>query len=142
MDFGDINAITLHSLIEKKFAEGGMRTSHKQPYKPPHIIYWNLRSTSGFPTLSFMPNVSMVSGFNQTILNTFCEKGTKAIQHCTPWVMFNEQISHKRYQWACKTIHSAAVTSGWITDLDQDTEIIIASDVESKKKQAGWFSYW
>ena len=140
IDFADTKAESLHNLIEKMFEEGGMRTSHKQPYKPPHIVYWNLRSTSGFPTLSFMSNVSLISGFSPTILNMFCEKGTEAIQYCTPWVMLNEQINHQRYQWASHAIHCLAVTSGWITD--QDAEIIAASEVEVPKKQSGWLGLW
>tara|TARA_Y100001958_G_scaffold157925_1_gene154324 strand:+ start:18060 stop:20015 length:1956 start_codon:yes stop_codon:yes gene_type:complete len=142
IDFADTKATSLHHLIEKMFEEGGMRTSHKQPYKPPHIVYWNLRSTSGFPTLSFMPNVSMVSGFSQTILNIFCEKGSEAIQCCTPWVMLNEQLNHPRYQWANNTIHSMAVISGWITDPDKDTDIIPDIVEKSSCKKSRWLGIW
>ena len=142
IDFADTKATSLHHLIEKMFEEGGMRTSHKQPYKPPHIVYWNLRSTSGFPTLSFMPNVSMVSGFSPTILNVFCEKGTDAMQYCTPWVMLNEQLNHSRYHWANHTIHSLAVISGWIVDPDNDAVVISDMDDTSSKKKSSWLGFW
>ena len=141
IDFADTKATSLHHLIEKMFEEGGMQTIHKQPYKPPHIVYWNLRSTNGFPTLSFMPNVSMISGYSQALLNLFCEKGTEAIQYCTPWVMLNEQLNHTRYQWATRAIHSLAVTSGWIVDPDQDAEIVNILETETQKKK-GWLGFW
>lgn len=140
IDFADTKAASLHQLIEKMFEEGGMRTSHKQPYKPPHIVYWNLRSSTGFPTLSFMPNVSMVSGFSQTILNIFCKKGTEAIQYCTPWVMLNEQLNHHRYRWANNEIHSLAVTAGWIADPDKYVDVI--TNTKSQEKQKSWLGFW
>jgi len=142
IDFADTKANSLHHRIEKMFEEGGMRTSHKQPYKPPHIVYWNLRSTSGFPTLSFMSNVSMVSGYSPIILNMFCEKGTEAFQYCTPWVIFNEQLNHPRYRWANHTIRSAAVALGWIANSDQDAEVITNAPTETPKEQRGWLRFW
>ena len=142
IDFADTKAMSLHHLIEKMFEEGGMRTSHKQPYKPPHIVYWNLRSTNGFPTLSFIPNVSMISGFSPTLLNMFCDKGTEAMQYCTPWVMLNEQLNHHRYKWANHAIHSLAVTSGWICDPDQDADIVNIKETYSQKKTRGWLGFW
>ena len=136
IDFADSNANSIHHRIEKMFEEGGKRTIHNQPYKPPHIVYWNLRSTSGFPSLSFIPNVSMVSGFSPTILNMFCEKGTEAFQYCTPWVMFNEQLNHKRYRWANYAIECA---SAQMFTIDQEMDIVADPP---KKKENGWFSLW
>jgi hypothetical protein len=68
-----------------------------RPYKPPHILFWNLRSTSGFPTLSTQPNASMMSGFSPVMLNLFCEKGIESLQSCTPWIIFLKSLKNDRY---------------------------------------------
>ena len=34
------------------FKNAGLETMYKRPYKAPHILFWNLRSTRGFPTSS------------------------------------------------------------------------------------------
>lgn len=67
-------------------------------YTCPHILFWNLRSTSGFPTLSSTPNTSMMSGFNPALLNVFCEKGIEALQTATPWNMMLETLDNDRYR--------------------------------------------
>ena len=142
IDFADKNSTTMHYAIEKLFSEGGMKTSHKKPYKPPRIVYWNLRSTNGFPTLSFMPNVSMVSGFSPVILNCFCKKGTAAMQYCTPWIMLNEQLNHERYMWANSIVQSEALKIGWSLPGEKDTVIIEDDTNNTNTTQKSWFSFW
>ena len=66
-------------------------------YTCPHILFWNLRSTSGFPCLSSEPNTSMMSGFSPALLNAFCEKGMEALQTATPWNMMLDILNHERY---------------------------------------------
>ena len=88
----------LYNVIEQKYADAGMRI-HGKPFKPPHILFWNLRTTNGFPSISTQPNTSMVSGHSPALLNTFCEKGTNAlIQSCTPWAILSQMVNHQRYQ--------------------------------------------
>ena len=78
------------------YAEAGMRT-HGKPFKPPHLIFWNLRSTNGFPSLSNQANVSMMSGFNPSLLNLFCEQGLEALQSSTPWSQLERSLKNTRY---------------------------------------------
>ena len=66
-------------------------------YPCPHILFWNLRSTDGFPSLSNEKGVSMMSGFSPALLNLFCEKGLEALQEATPWNMMVESLKHERY---------------------------------------------
>jgi len=66
-------------------------------YPCPHILFWNLRSTYGFPTLSNENGASMMSGFSPVLLNLFCEKGLTALQEATPWNMMIESLKHERY---------------------------------------------
>ena len=95
---------TMSASIDRIFYDAGMKTSHKTPYKSPYILYWNLRSTNGFPSLSTKENVGMLSGYSPVLLNSFCDKGMEALKDCTPWSLFIEQMSHKRYEWVDDTM--------------------------------------
>lgn len=75
-------------------------------YKCPHILFWNLRSTSGFPTLSNSKGTSMLSGFSPALLNLFCEKGMEALDQITPWFMMLESLNHERYSCLNEYIES------------------------------------
>ena len=96
IDQADRGYTTMYQMIEQKYADAGIRVKGK-PYKPPHILFWNLRSTDGFPCLSTQPNVSMMSGFSPVLLNLFCEEGLNALQSCTPWSLFMKSIDNARY---------------------------------------------
>jgi Mg-chelatase subunit ChlD len=87
----------LYESIKSKYAEAGMRV-HGKPYKPPHMLFWNLRGTSGFPCLSNEKNVSMMSGFSPALLNSFCEHGISSLQSCTPWSILEESLNSERYK--------------------------------------------
>jgi len=97
IDTADSSYNSMMDMIEHKYAEAGMRL-YKKPFKPPHILFWNLRSTSGFPALSTQKNASMMSGFSAALLNLFCEEGLNSLQSCTPWSMFLKGIQLDRYK--------------------------------------------
>lgn len=88
---------SMMELIERKYAETGMRLFNK-PFKAPHILFWNLQSTSGFPALSCQKNASMMSGFSPALLNLFCEEGLEALHSCTPWSLFLKSLDLERYK--------------------------------------------
>jgi len=88
---------TLYEIIKSKYAEAGIRV-HGKPYKPPHVLFWNLRSTSGFPCLSNEKNVSMMSGFSPALLNSFCDHGISSLQSYTPWSILEESLNNERYK--------------------------------------------
>jgi hypothetical protein len=92
----DNRGATLYESIETMYAETG-NTLFGKPFKPPHILFWNLRSTSGFPSLSTQPNVSMMSGFSPALINLFCEQGMDALQDCTPWSILLKTLENERY---------------------------------------------
>ena len=97
IDEGDrTNKQTLYETMKAKYEAAGIRVNGKG-YKPPHILFWNLRSTSGFPTLSNQPNASMMSGFSPSLLNLFCDQGLTALQTCTPWSLLNKSLENERY---------------------------------------------
>ena len=88
----------LYESIAEKYAAAGMRI-HGVPFTPPHILFWNLRSTSGFPCLTTQTNVSMMSGFSPALLNLFCEQGIDAFKNSTPWYMLVQSMDNPRYQY-------------------------------------------
>jgi hypothetical protein len=63
----------------------------------PHLLFWNLRHTSGFPTLSSMKGATMFSGFSPLLLNSFCMKGTEALKQTSPWDSFCALVDGDRY---------------------------------------------
>jgi len=89
--------MSLHERVEKMFTEAGMASKFQTPYPVPHILFWNLRKTSGFPVLSTKKNVSMMSGFSSTLLNVFCEKGVSELKEFTPRKMLTDLLNNERY---------------------------------------------
>jgi hypothetical protein len=97
IDQADTHYSTMYENIRLKYSQTGIRACGI-PYKPPHILFWNLRNTSGFPTLSSQPNTSMMSGFSPSLLNLFCDQGLEALQTCTPWSNMEKSLNNTRYQ--------------------------------------------
>jgi hypothetical protein len=97
IDSADNSYGSMMDMIEKKYADTGMRLFGK-PFKAPHILFWNLRSTGGFPALSSQKNASMMSGFSAALLNLFCEEGLNALQSATPWSIFIKSVELERYK--------------------------------------------
>lgn len=92
-----ISRQTLVKKIKTLFAEAGIRAIGK-PYEPPHILFWNLRSTTGFPSTSNEPNITMLSGFSPVLLNLFCNKGMDELHNLTPFMALKDILSHPRYE--------------------------------------------
>lgn len=98
MDEGDSsNKQALYDIMKAKYEAAGIRVNGV-PYKPPHILFWNLRSTNGFPSLANQPNASMMSGFSPSLLNLFCDQGMDALQSCTPWSLLVKSLENERYK--------------------------------------------
>ena len=97
IDQADNSSLSLYEEIASNYSDSGIRICGK-PYSPPHILFWNLRSTSGFPSLSSQPNVSSMSGFSPALLKIFCEEGIEGLKQCTPWTMLLKSLENKRYQ--------------------------------------------
>lgn len=97
IDCADTKYKTLVWSINSQYADAGMRLWGK-PFKPPHILFWNLRSTKGFPALSTNKNTSMMSGFSPAILNLFCDEGISALKNYTAWDFFVKSLDNERYK--------------------------------------------
>lgn len=98
MDVGDnCDKQVLYDTMNAKYEAAGKRL-HGKPYKPPHVLFWNMKSTSGFPSLSTQLNCSMMSGFSPALLNSFCEQGMTSLQACTPWSVLEKSLENERYK--------------------------------------------
>jgi hypothetical protein len=87
---------TLFENIKQMFTKMGERM-YGAPINPPHIVFWNLKNTTGYPALSTDKNVSMMSGFSPVLLNVFCEKGVEGLKEYTPWLTFLHALNNDRY---------------------------------------------
>ena len=87
---------TMYDTIKQKYESAGLNLFGK-PFKPPHILFWNLRSSRGFPALSTQPNASMMAGFSPALLNLFCDQGLEALQSTTPWSLLERSLENVRY---------------------------------------------
>ena len=82
----------------------------------PHILFWNLRFTEGFPVTSEQPGATMFSGFSPSLLSVFSEKGMEAIKDATPWNTLMELLENDRYD-AITTVsytHLTLPTKCWV----------------------------
>ena len=99
IDYSTNNNQVMFDLMKSKYADAGMRTHHREPYTLPHIVFWNLKSTSGFPSISETKNTTMISGNSPLLLNAFSEKGVIALRTITPWSIFVDQLENDRYKY-------------------------------------------
>jgi hypothetical protein len=93
-DSGNIN--TIKNIFRQKFDEAGKQICG-QGYKVPHIIFWNMKSTNSFPELSYQTDISMMSGYNPTLLNKYMTKGDYGTERMTPWLKLNNILNSSRY---------------------------------------------
>lgn len=91
------NMNTMFQQITRMYADAGMLSQWKQPYTPPHILFWNLTKTTGFPCLSSQNNITMLSGYSSVLLNEFTDKGVDVLKEYTPIKMINDILKKPRY---------------------------------------------
>ena len=89
---------TVMDSIISMFHDAGMKSKYAAPYPTPHLVWWNLRTTTGFPTLSTMKNTTMLSGYNAALLNAFEGKGMDALKEYTPAKMISDILCADRYK--------------------------------------------
>ena len=94
--------ITVYEAIKRKYENAGQKAINKA-YTLPHIVFWNMESTHGFPCLSIHPNVTMISGNNPKLLNLFQDKGFTYCSetynpNITPFTKMKECLKNTRYK--------------------------------------------
>jgi hypothetical protein len=94
--FGNKQYLTMYEQITEQYYNAGLKLNGI-PLVPPHILFWNLRSTNGFPVMTNQYNTSMVSGYSPALLEMFCNKGIEHLSTITPYLILLESLSNKRY---------------------------------------------
>tara|TARA_Y100000591_G_scaffold247071_1_gene218137 strand:- start:4008 stop:5834 length:1827 start_codon:yes stop_codon:yes gene_type:complete len=89
---------TMFEYMRQRYATVGLQSKFRTPYPLPHIVFWNLRSTSGFPSLTTTANTTMISGNSPMLLNAFSEKGIEVLKDLTPFKMLKDQLENTRYK--------------------------------------------
>lgn len=87
---------TLDDRINELFKEAGLKTSYNQPYSAPTVVYWNMRSTHGFPCATNKSRIAMVSGYNTSSIQSIIEKGPDALKEMTPWTNIVDSLDRYR----------------------------------------------
>jgi len=93
----DCSAIQNCPWDDKALADSIDRMYSTHGYSAPHLLFWNLRNTTGFPTLSSKNNCTMLAGYSSTLLNVFCDKGIDALKEFTPRRMLDDLLANPRY---------------------------------------------
>lgn len=96
IDYVENNLLTMYEQIKQKYEITGLRLYGK-PFKPPHILFWNLKSTNGFPNLPTQTHSSMFSGFSPLLLNIFDKTEREVFQPCSSWTILETMLSNPRY---------------------------------------------
>ena len=118
------NTDTLHKRIKQLYANAGFET-------PPHVVFWNLRKTTGFPTKSDEPNVTMISGFSSVVLNHFCQKGVDVLRNYSGYIMFQEIVGSTRYDKLGEIIRKYF-----------EPKVAAATDTTKPTTYSSWFGWW
>ena len=148
IDAADSSARTMDEQITKIFHDAGMRSKFKVAYARPHVLYWNLRNTGGFPALSSAANTTMMSGFSPVLLNTFESKGMEALESFTPWRMLLEQLDHERYAWVRDAVKvSRELEPGQLTPVNELPNVhepaeMVSAESAPAESGGGWFGLW
>lgn len=90
------NFKTMIEKIREMYYNKGMELMG-EPYEPPHILFWNLRSTDNFPSLSQEANASMLSGYSPSMLNEFIRCGDTIVDTFTPFKVMASLLKIPRY---------------------------------------------
>jgi len=92
------NTSTLRSNFAQKYHDAGVKVCGKG-YKVPHILFWNMKNTNGFPDVSYQDGISMMSGYSPKLLNEFMERNKMyGNENMTPWIRLNNMLNKSRYK--------------------------------------------
>lgn len=87
---------TMFDMIRDRYAAAGISV-HGVPYDIPNIVFWNLRTTTGFPVMTTEMGASMMSGSNPNLINAFCNNGLTEMRTMTPWDNMTKLLQSERY---------------------------------------------
>ena len=101
MQFERISKGHVYDILKEKYKLAGMKIANTE-YSPPHILFWNLNCTNGFPVFYNDKNVSMVSGYSLSVLDFFTtreiKESTFLFERVTPWSKLKIMLDNTRYK--------------------------------------------
>ena len=93
----DIKEQTTHDIISEAFKQAGIKVSG-EPWVAPTIVYWDVRSGSGFPVQSDTPNTQMLSGFSLSLLKLVMDnEKLDSMKQPTPYETFLKAVRCEKY---------------------------------------------
>ena len=99
----DENNFIMQENIDYMFGVGGLNSQNQIPFKSPTIIFWNMKITNGFPSLSNIKNVFMISGINHRLIFNIIKNGRSNIKNLNSRdSIIKYFICNKRYNWFWK----------------------------------------
>jgi hypothetical protein len=87
----------MFDMIKIMCKKRGIECGYPQGFKAPHVVFWNLRMTDGFPVATSDENTTMVSGYSSTLLNHFVNKSIEDLKKYTPESLTLEVLENDRY---------------------------------------------
>ena len=90
---------TVYESIKQEFHQAGLKSSYQCPYDVPHIVFWNLRKTNGFPSVTHEKGVTMISGYNSSLIEVLLTKGTNVLRTTSPWDMLQDILDNTRFNY-------------------------------------------
>lgn len=112
VDLSNSTFISLYEGIKNKYETTGLKF-YQKPFNVPHILFWNLKSTYGFPVTCSQFNASLLSGFSPSFLNFFHYK-TNSVPYSistfsrdshinkwklsNPFLLLKQILCNKRYE--------------------------------------------
>ena len=94
---GASNDKSISESIRVMYHSAGLKSRYRVPFTPPHMLWWNLRTTDGFPDISTSGNTTMLSGYSDSLLNAFFDKGAEALKDYSPRALLYEILDKDRY---------------------------------------------
>lgn len=88
---------TVYEDMKVHYREAGLRSVYRQPFEVPHIVFWNLRKTDGFPTICNQTGTTMISGYNASMIEVLLQKGSHTLCQMTPWDLLRDTLDSPRF---------------------------------------------
>jgi hypothetical protein len=83
---------------ESTLVESVNRLFYEQGYTNiPYIIFWNLRTTNNFPSISKIPGCTMLSGNSASLFKFFMNTTLEEVKNMTNWTLIKTILDNKRY---------------------------------------------
>jgi hypothetical protein len=100
MDYSsDAKWSTVYENMARMYRDAGMKSIYGTPYEVPHVVFWNMRKTNGFPTIGNEPGVTMISGYNASMIEVLLNKGVGALRQMTPWDLIQDLLNNPRFSF-------------------------------------------